>query len=84
MSTVKVTAALLLRINAGLERLSIVDMNTETTNSMLVRASRFFSDRYAYRTQPGYLSELLAFGMIVFIAVWPIILVVHTMAVAPR
>ena len=84
MSTVKVTAALLLRINAGLERLSIVDMNTETTNSMLVRVSRFFSDRYAYRTQPGYLSELLAFGMIVFIAVWPIILVVHTMAVAPR
>ena len=80
----KVTAALLLRINAGLERLSIVDMNTETTNSMLVRVSRFFSDRYAYRTQPGYLSELAAFGTIVFIAVWPIILVVHALAVAPR
>jgi hypothetical protein len=50
-------------------------MNMETPNSMFVRASRFFSDRYAYRTQPGYLSELVAFGMIVFIAVWPIILV---------
>jgi hypothetical protein len=61
-----------------------VDMNTETTNSTLVRVSRFFSDRYAYRTQPGYLSELAAFGMIVFIAVWPIILVAHAMAVAPR
>src|SRR5436190_11774654 len=64
--------------------LSIGDMNMETTNSMLVRVSRFFSDRYAYRTQPGYLSELVAFGMIVFIAGWPIVLVAHAMAAAPR
>jgi hypothetical protein len=63
---------------------SIVDMNMDPTNSMLFRASRFFSDRYAYRAKPGYLSELVAFGMIVFIAVWPIILVAHAMAVAPR
>ena len=63
---------------------SIVNMNLETTNSMLVRVSRFFGDRYAYRTQPGYLSELVAFGMIVFIAVWPIILVAHAMSVSPR
>ena len=68
----------------GTQMVSIVDMNMETTNSRVVRASRFFSDRYAYRAQPGYLSELLAFGMIVFIAVWPIILVAHAMAVAPR
>jgi len=79
-----VTAALPLRVNAGLKRLSIVDMNMESTNPLLVRVSRFFSDRYAYRTQPGYLSELVAFGMIVFIAVWPIILVAHAMAVSPR
>ena len=84
MSTAKVTGALLLRINAGTQTVSTVDMNMETTNSMLVRVSRFFSDRYAYRTQPGYLSELVAFGMMVFIAVWPIILVAHAMAVAPR
>jgi hypothetical protein len=56
----------------------------ETTNSLLVRVSRFFSDRYAYRTQPGYVSELIAFGMIVLIAVWPIILVAHALAAAPR
>jgi hypothetical protein len=84
MSTAKVTAALLLRVNAETQRLSTVDMNIETTNSMLVRVSRFFSDRYAYRAQPRYLSEVIAFGMIVFIAVWPIILVAHAMAVAPR
>jgi hypothetical protein len=79
-----VTGALLLRRNGGLKPLSIVDMNMETTTSMLVRASRFFSDRYAYKTQPGYLSELLAFGMILFIAVWPIILLANAMAAAPR
>jgi hypothetical protein len=84
MSAAKVTAALLLRINGSAQVLSIVDMNMETTNSMPVRISRFFSDRYAYRTQPGYISELVAFGMIVFIAVWPIILVAHAMAVSPR
>jgi hypothetical protein len=84
MSTAKVTAALLLRVNAETEWLSIIDMNMETANSLPVRVSRFFSDRYAYRTQPEYLSELVAFGMIVFIAVWPIILVAHAMALAPR
>ena len=84
MSTAKVTAALLLPLNAAPQTVSIVDMNTETTNSMLVRVSRFFSDRYAYRTQPGYLTEFAAFGTIVFIAVWPIVLAVHALAVTPR
>jgi hypothetical protein len=64
--------------------MSIVDMNTENTNSMLVRASRFLRDRYAYRTQPGYLSELLAFGTVVFIAVWPVVLLAHAMSMTPR
>jgi hypothetical protein len=59
-------------------------MNMETPNSMLVRLSRFFSDRYVYRSQPDYLSELVAFGTIIFIAAWPIILAAHAMAVAPR
>jgi hypothetical protein len=63
---------------------SIVDMNMDPSNSMLVRVSRFFSDRYAYRTQPGFLSELAAFGTIVFIAVRPMILAAQAMAVAPR
>ena len=56
----------------------------ETTNSLRVRASRFFSDRYAYRAQPDYLSELVAFGTIVFIAIWPIILLANAMTAAPR
>ncbi len=61
-----------------------VDMNLKTKNSLRVRASRFFSDPYAYRAQPNYLSELVAFGIIVFIAVWPIILLANAMAAGPR
>jgi hypothetical protein len=59
-------------------------MNTETNNSMRFRASRFFSDRYAYRAQPGYLTELVAFGMMVFIAVWPLVLLANAIAGSMR
>jgi hypothetical protein len=37
----------------------------KTTNSLRVRASRFLSDRYAYRERSDYLIELVAFGIIV-------------------
>ena len=51
---------------------------------MRFSASRFFSDRYAYRAEPHYFSELVAFGIVVSIAIWPIILLAHAMAAAPR
>ena len=35
------------------------------TTSMRIRASRFPTDRYAYRERPDYLIELVAFGIIV-------------------
>jgi hypothetical protein len=35
------------------------------TKSLRIRASRFFSNRYAYRERPDYLIELVAFGIIV-------------------
>jgi hypothetical protein len=59
-------------------------MGMETTNSLRVRASRFFSDRYAYRAQPDHVSELIAFSIIVFIVTWPIILLADVGAAAPR
>jgi hypothetical protein len=71
-------------MNASTHRVVYSDVNMETTNSLRVRASRFFSDRYAYRAQPDYLSEFVAFGMIVFIAVWPIILLANAMAASVR
>jgi hypothetical protein len=63
---------------------SIVDMNTEIQNSILVRVSRFCSERYAYRGQPGDFVELIAFGLVVFVAVWPITLVALALAVVPK
>jgi hypothetical protein len=54
------------------------------TNSVRLRVSRFLSDRYAYRAQPDYVSELVAFGIIVVTAIWPIFLLANAMAVTPR
>ena len=51
---------------------------------MRVRAARFLSDRYAYRAQPNYLSELVAFGIILLTAIWPVILLANAMAAGPR
>lgn len=55
-------------------------VNMKTTNSLRARASRFFSDRYAYREQPNYLSEFVAFGLIAVIVIWPILLLADAMA----
>ena len=39
------------------------------TTSMRIRASRFLTDRYAYRERPDYLIELVTFGIIVITAI---------------
>jgi hypothetical protein len=51
---------------------------------MRVRASRFLSDRYAYRAQPNYVSELVAFAIIVVIGSWPVFLLANAMATTLR
>jgi hypothetical protein len=47
---------------------------------MRLRASRFFSDRYAYGERPNYFAELTAFGIIVITAFWPLLLLANAMA----
>jgi len=37
----------------------------KSTTPIRIRASRFFTDRYASRERPDYLIELVAFGVIV-------------------
>ena len=59
-------------------------MNKDTPNSTRFRASRFSATGTRTRAEPHYLSELVAFGMIVFIAIWPIILLANAIAAAPR
>ncbi len=56
----------------------------KSSKSMRVRASRFLSDRYAYRAQPSYVSELVAFAVIVVIAIWPVYLLANAMATTLR
>ena len=38
------------------------------TTKIRIRASRFFTDRYAYKERPDYLIELVAFGIVVITA----------------
>jgi hypothetical protein len=41
------------------------------TTSLRLRAFRFLSERYYHRERPNYFAELLLFGLIIIIAVWP-------------
>ena len=52
----------------------------KSTTPTRIRVRRFITDRYAYRAQPNYLSELIAFGIIVLTAFWPILLLASAMA----
>jgi hypothetical protein len=54
------------------------------TTSVRIRASRFFTDRYAYRERPDYLIELVAFGIIAVTSVWPIFLLANALAATLR
>jgi hypothetical protein len=52
----------------------------KSTTPMRIRVRRFITDRYAYRTDPNYAFELVAFGRIVVTAFWPIVVVAGTVA----
>ena len=43
------------------------------TTALRIRIRRFISDRYAYRTKPDYLFELLLFGIIMATAFLPLL-----------
>jgi hypothetical protein len=53
-------------------------MNNTTPRRIRVR--RFITDRYAYRAQPDYLSELITFGVIVFSVFWSMFVLASAMA----
>ena len=52
----------------------------KSTTPIRIRVRRFITDRYAYRTQPNYISELVVFGIIVLSAAWPVFLLAGAMA----
>ena len=52
----------------------------KSTTPVRMRVRRFITDRYAYSTDPSYAFELVAFGLVVAAAFWPIVVVAGTMA----
>jgi len=54
-------------------------MMKETTPTR-IRIRRFITDRYAYRTRPDFLPELLAFGLVLVVVAWPMFLLAHALA----
>lgn len=50
------------------------------TTPTRIRIRRFITDRYAYRAKPDFLPELIAFGIVLVVVSWPMILVAHAMA----
>jgi hypothetical protein len=52
----------------------------KSTTPIRIRVRCFLTDRYAYRTQPTYLSELVVFGLIVVTASWPLFLLASAFA----
>ena len=52
----------------------------KNTTPFRIRLSRFITNRYAYRTQPNYLCEFVAFGLLVVTAILPFFALAHAIA----
>jgi len=48
------------------------------------RISRFLEERYVHRTRPHYFPEFAVFGVILILAVWPMLSMVATALEAMR
>jgi hypothetical protein len=56
----------------------------KNTTPRRMRLRRFITDRYAYRAQPDYSSELITFGVVVLTAFWSMFVLAGTMAGTPK
>ena len=54
-------------------------MMKETTPTR-IKIRRFITDRYAYRAQPDYLPELVAFVVVLAVVSWPMFLLASAFA----
>jgi hypothetical protein len=52
----------------------------KNTTPRQMRLRRFITDRYAYRAQPDYLSELITLGVIVLTAFWSMFVLASAIA----
>jgi hypothetical protein len=51
----------------------------ETTPAR-IRIRRFITDRYAYRSKPDFLPELVAFAVVLAVIAWPLFLLASAFA----
>ena len=51
---------------------------------MRMRVRRFLTHRYAYGSDPTYAVEVVAFGLIILTASWPILLTANAMTGMPK
>ncbi len=47
---------------------------------MRIRIRRFITDRYAYRSRPDFLPELIAFALVLVAVSWPMLLLASAFA----
>jgi len=52
----------------------------KNTSLTPIRVRRFITDRYAYRAQPDYSSELITFRVIVLTVFWSMFVLAEAMA----
>ena len=52
----------------------------KSTTPRRMRVRRFITNRYAYRAQPNYLSELVTFGVIVLTVFWSMFVLAEAIA----
>jgi hypothetical protein len=60
--------------------MSILGTPMKETTPMRIKIRRFITDRYAYRTRPDFLPELVAFGVVLVVVSWPLVLLANAFA----
>jgi len=50
------------------------------TTPTRIRIRRFITDRYAYRSKPDFLPELIAFGVVIAVVSWPMFILMTAFA----
>ncbi len=54
----------------------------DSKTSMRLRVSRFLSERYAQREQPGVATEFVLLALIVLTAIWPMLTLAHALGLS--
>jgi hypothetical protein len=54
----------------------------DSKTSMRLRLSRFLSERYAQREQPGVAAEFVLLALIILTAIWPMFTLAHALGLS--